>query len=119
MRLAAALLITLLASTANAMPPQQQAVWEIMQNLAPSYESMQACGREFTAELIETMVADVAIQIVTSDADLEIIEDMWREARRRAYFDFFEVLAELRQNPNGEDCARLELLLVQRLRQGV
>lgn len=119
MRLAAALLITLLASTANAMPPQQQALWEIMQQLAPGYEGMLACDKQHTAEMIETLVGETASRVIASDQDLGIVLDMWALARQTAYFNYFKVLAKMRQDPNGNDCNQLELLLVQNLRQGI
>ena len=116
---AAALWASNTAAAQDQIPPQQWDIWEVMLSIAPAYEAMLACDRPRTAELIRNTVAQISMSIVQTDEDLRIIEDMWRQARTEAYFNFLETLQDLARDPSGEFCNQMELLIVQRLRVGV
>jgi len=105
------LVLLLLPATALAQfedNPQQQTLWDSMNNAAPSYEMLLACERDVTADLLLDTVKEFIALSVNTREDINIAFNMWNRARADAAIEYFETLRGLERQPEGEICSELE-----------
>lgn len=99
--------------------PTQQRLWEGMQNMAPAYEMLLACERDYTAELIYQDMTRMAATVVQNRRDIEITLEMWKRARAEASLQYYDSIGGLANDPQGEVCNNLENEIIQILGEGV
>lgn len=99
--------------------PQQQNLWEAMTNVAPAYEMLLACDRDYTANLVWEDLAAFAATMVQNERDVLITHEMWREARSNAQITYWNAIRSMRQNPQGSVCDDLENDVIGILGEGV
>ena len=116
------LVLLLLPATALAQfedNPQQQTLWDSMNNAAPSYEMLLACERDVTADIVFDTVKEMMSLMVKTNSDIEIAFEMCSRARSAAAIEYLETLRGMEQNPNSKVCDRLENDLIQVLGRGI
>ena len=115
----ALLLLPLTAIAQYEDHPDQQRLWELMQNVAPSYEMLSACGRDYTAGLVYDDVKNAIAAIVQDRRDIDIAMQMWSEAKMRAAVQYHDTIRTLSRNPDGKLCNDLENEVIQIMGAGV
>jgi len=116
------LVLLLLPATALAQfedNPQQQTLWDSMNNAAPSYEMLLACERDVTADIVFDTVKEMMSLMVKTNSDIEIAFEMWSRARSNAAIEYFETLKGMEQNPNSPVCDKLENNVIQAMGRGI
>lgn len=99
--------------------PGQQMLWEGMTNMAPGYEMLLACERDYTAELVYKNMTQLASTVVQNRRDIDIAFEMWQQARKEASMQYYDTIRGLERNPEGEACNNLESRIIQILDAGV